>query len=210
MIKVVVADDHAVVRTGLQLFFQASGKIKIDSEASNGNELLEMLKTKNFDVAVIDLNMPGKDSLDLIGEIRNSYPKLPIVILTMNADDQLIMRLFKMGINAFINKEESPDEIQKAIIIAAQGQKYISPQQKNLFANQFLTGDEEASHQKLTDREYQIMLLLTSGLSHSEISQKLAISKNTLSNHRNHILKKIGVSNIAELTKYVIKKQLIS
>jgi len=210
MIEVIIADDHAVVRTGLKLFFQGHQKIQISAEAQNGNTLLEMLSSKNFSVAVIDLNMPGKDSLDLINCISAMFPKLPIVILTMNTDKQLTLRLLKLGVYAFINKEESPEIIEQAILSAANYEKFLTYDQKSLFANQLISGEAiDAPHLILTDREYQIMCLMATGKSNSEISVKLTISKNTLSNHRNNILKKLRLCNNAELTKYAIDKHLI-
>lgn len=211
MINVIVADDHAVVRTGLQLFFQDNAHISIKEEAKNGNELLERLKHNAFDVAIVDLNMPGIDSLDLISQLAEKHPKLPLVILSMNTDDQLISRLFKLGVSAFISKEESPTEIEKALLKASQNQKYLTPYQEKLFANQFIQGTEsDLPHTKLTDREYQIMCMLSSGKTNTCIADKLRISKNTISNHRNHILKKLSMHNNAELTKYAIQYSLIN
>lgn len=212
MINVIVADDHAVVRTGLQLFFQGNKEVCIADEAKNGDELLVLLKTNTYQAAIVDLNMPGKDSFDLIREILKDYPTLPIIILSMNSDELLIKRLFKLGVKAFINKEESPDEIYNAVIQVAKNKKYLTAQQQQFFATQFISDndDENIRHSRLSDREYQIMSLLVSGKSNTQIAKKLNISKNTLSNHRNNILKKIQVQNIVELTKYAMQYHLIN
>jgi DNA-binding NarL/FixJ family response regulator len=210
MIKVVVTDDHAVVRTGLHLIFREED-IQIKGEASNGDELLEILKGETFDVAVIDINMPGKDSLDLVRELRKSYPELPLIVFTMSKDEQLALRFFKNGIHAYINKEEDPIEIVNAVKASKKSEIYLTNQQKNLFASRLISNDPDSSmHKRLTDREYQILSHLASGKSKNEIAQKLNISKHTISNHRNNILKKLNLSNIAELTRYALQHQIIT
>ncbi len=211
MYKVVVADDHAVVRTGLQLIFKMGSNLEVYREVENGIKLLEVLQEEAFDAAVIDLNMPGKDSLDLIQEVRKNYPQLPIVIYTMNADEQLSLRLFKIGVMGYIHKEAQPTDLVQAVEMAIKGRKYLTPEQKEWFATQMLKGETEAlPHERLTDREYQILCLLAAGSSNADIAIKLCISKNTISNHRNNILKKLNLVNNAELTRYAIKQQLIN
>lgn len=211
MYKVIVADDHAVVRTGLQLIFKMGSNLEVYREVENGIKLLEVLQEEAFDAAVIDLNMPGKDSLDLIQEVRKNYPQLPIVIYTMNADEQLSLRLFKIGVMGYIHKEAQPTDLVQAVEMAIKGRKYLTPEQKEWFATQMLKGETEAlPHERLTDREYQILCLLAAGSSNADIAIKLCISKNTISNHRNNILKKLNLVNNAELTRYAIKQQLIN
>ncbi|MCT4586481.1 MAG: response regulator transcription factor [Carboxylicivirga sp.] len=210
MISVIVADDHAVVRTGLQLVFQNCSVISISAEASSGNELLDTLKRETFDVAIVDVNMPGLSSLNLINEIRKHYPDLPIVIFTMNTDMQLATRMFKNGVKAYINKEENPEELIEAVKCVYLQERYLTNQQEYFYANQFIVGsDQSLNHECLTDREYQVMCLLASGQSKTEIADKLAISKNTISNHRNNILKRLSLSNNVELTKYALSHHMV-
>lgn len=211
MINVVMADDHAVVRTGLQLYYNVNSGISISGEAASGNELIHLLKYNSYDVAVVDLNMPGRDSLDLIAEVMELSPNLPVVVFSMNKDEQLMQRLIKLGIKAFINKEENPEELTKAIKAAAENRVYLTDGQKHIFMQNYLFGNKEVlPHQKLTDREYQIMCLLAQGKSKDFIAAKLQISKNTINNHRNSILKKLQVSNNAELTRYALNNSLIN
>lgn len=210
MISVAVADDHAVVRTGLQLIFQGFGHIHLRAEASNGLELLDVLGRVAVDVAVVDVNMPGLSSIDLIVALKEAYPNLPIVVFTMNRDVQLAVRMFKNGVLAYINKEENPVELVQAIQCVVQHRRYLTKHQELLFANLFVGGQSNCiEHDSLTDREYQILCFLASGKSNTEIAEKLSISKNTLSNHRNNILRKLSLSNNVELTKYAIVHQLI-
>lgn len=210
MISVVVADDHAVVRTGLQFIFRDSGVIDMKAEAENGSELFLILKNDCFDVAILDVNMPGSHSIDLVLKVKEYYPHLAIVIFTMNTDEQLAARMFKNGALAYINKEENPKELIEAVKSAFNKKRYLTQRQEYFFAHQYIMGDKKSiSHESLSDREYQVMCLLASGKSKTEISEKLAISKNTLSNHRNNILKKLKLSNNVELTKYAIHYHLI-
>lgn len=210
MISVIVADDHAVVRTGLQFIFRDSGVINIKAEAENGSELLSILKNDAFDVVVLDVNMPGVNSIDLVQIVKQLYPHLAIVIFTMNSDEQLAARMFKNGALAYINKEENPKELVEAVKCAYDKKRYLTKRQEYSFANQYIMGNEKiVYHESLSDREYQVMCLLASGKSKTEISEKLMISKNTLSNHRNSILKKLNLSNNVELTKYALHHHLI-
>ncbi len=210
MISVIVADDHAVVRTGLQLIFMGTNDVCVKEEASDSIELLQKLQINTYDVAILDVNMPGMDSIELLLHVKQLYPNLPVVIFSMNKDEQLASRMFKNGVMAYINKEEDPAEIINAVKTAANNKKYLTQSQKFFFANQFISGESEKSEQEsLTDREYQVLGLLASGISKSEISTKLSITKNTLSNHRNNILKKLNLSNNAELTKYALLNKII-
>lgn len=210
MISVVVADDHAVVRAGLQLIFLDNEGIKIKAEANNGDALLQILKNEVFDAAIVDVNMPGISSLELIGQIKVNYPQLPIVIFTMRQDEMLAVRMFKIGALAYINKEEDPQELINALKCVVKNKRYLTKRQEFFFANQFITGDEEiGNHDSLTHREYQIMCLLAKGIKKKDIAMKLDISKNTISNHRNNILKKLSLSNNAELTRYALAHQII-
>ncbi len=211
MYNIIVADDHAVVRTGLQLIFQDFKELQSLDEVSNGDALLQRLQEQEYDCAIVDLNMPGKDSLDLVREIIGLKPAIAIVIYSMNTDEQLSFRLFKMGVRAYINKEEDPQELLEAVKIVLKGEKYLTAQQRTTFANQLLLGDTADNlNEKLTDREYQIACLLAEGKSKTEIAEKLQISKNTISNHRNNVLKKLNLANNAELTRFAIQHNLIS
>ena len=210
MISVIVADDHAVVRTGLQLIFMNTNDISVKDEARDGIELLQKLTQDKFDVAILDVNMPGLSSIELLQQVKKLCPDLPIVIFSMNKEEQLASRMLKNGVMAYINKEEDPLELVAAVKSAASHHKYLTQSQKYFYATQFLTEDSEKSNlESLTDREYQVLSLLASGISKTDIAHKLSISKNTLSNHRNNILKKLSLANNAELTKYALVNKII-
>ncbi len=210
MKSVIVADDHAVVRTGLQIIFQGDDEFCVHAEASNGTELLDKLNVEKFDVAIVDVNMPGLSSIDLVAELKRLYSEMQIVVFSMNTSEDLAMRMFKNGALAYINKEENPEELLKAVRLAAQKQRYLTKSQECFFANQLIAGNDGAINiETLTDREYQILCLMASGKSKTEISDKLSISKNTLSNHRANILKKLNLINNVELTKFAIQHNLV-
>ncbi len=211
MIRVIIADDHAVVRTGLQLIMDATSDIDIVDEASRGNDLLKKLQQESYDVVILDLSMPGKDGMDVLKEIKAGFPKLPVVIFSMNPDGQFASRLFKNGASAYINKETNPDELKKAIRTVARGKKYYTVAQAEKMVDLFTRDDHDVfiPHEKLTDREFQIMCMLAYGTRKNEISDILSVSKNTISNHRNNILKKMQLQNNSEITRYALQHGII-
>jgi two-component system, NarL family, invasion response regulator UvrY len=209
--KIIIADDHAVVRTGLQLILDETGDMAIAAEAINSSELLAKLKKETFDLIILDISMPGKDAIDTLKEIKDQYPQLPVVIFTMNPDEIYAIRMIRNGASAYINKETDPKQIIGILRTVLGGRKYFSPRQTELLA-ELVAGPKKqntAPHEQLSDREFQIMFMLASGLRKSEIAEKLAISKNTIGNHRNSILKKLNMSTNAELARYAIQHGII-
>jgi two-component system, NarL family, invasion response regulator UvrY len=208
-IKIIVADDHAVVRTGLQLIIGSTPGLTIAGEASNAGELLATLEVEEYDVVVLDMSMPGLDSLEALKEIKFRYPQLPVVIFTMNPDDQYAARMFSNGASAFINKELSPDILVQAIQAAYKGKRYFTPTQAGLFADQLAARSRGGQHQELTDRELQVLRLIAQGKTKDEMAKVLDISKNTISNHRVNILRKLNLHNTAEITRYALENKMI-
>jgi DNA-binding NarL/FixJ family response regulator len=209
--KIIIADDHAVVRTGLQLILDATSDLSITDEARNGEELLEKLLLKNYDLVILDISMPGKDSLDVLIEIKLKWPQLPVVIFSMNPDEIYAVRMISNGASAFINKETKPNQIIDILRTVLQGRKYFSPLHLELMAEMLSSSNKPnvLPHAMLTDREFQVFSMLASGTRKSEIAGKLTISKNTLSNHRNNIMKKMSFSTNSELTRYAIQHGII-
>ncbi len=207
--KIIIADDHAVVRTGLQLILEETLDLVIAGEARNGNELLEKLKEGSYDLVLLDISMPGRDALDVLKDIKTIWPQLPVVIFTMNPDEIYSMRMIKAGASAYVNKETKPDRIIEILRMVSRGKKYFTALQSELLADavtQPLTGP---AHKNLTDREFQIMFMIASGIKKSEIAEKLQLSKNTIGNHRNNILKKLNISSNTEITRYAIQHGII-
>ena len=209
--KIIIADDHAVVRTGLQMILEQTMDLTIADEARNGNELLEKLRASQFDLVILDISMPGRDALDVLKEIRMQWPTLPVVILTMNPDEIYALRMIKAGASAYINKETRPKQIIEVLRTVADGKKHFTSLQSELLANAVSQSEQDdiPVHESLTDREFQIMFMLASGLRKSEIAEKLQLSKNTVGNHRNNILKKMNLSTTSEITRYAVRHGII-
>jgi len=211
MKRIIIADDHAVVRAGLQLILDETGSMSICDEARNGQELIDKLGGQSFDLVILDISMPGKDALDVLKEINSRWPELPVVIFTMNPDEHYAIRMIRYGASAYINKETNPQQIIQILKTVLSGKKYITTLQAEMLAN-VVAGQEKLSlapHELLTDREFQVMCMLASGMRKSEIADKLSLSKHTIGNHRNNILKKLNLSGNSELTRYAIQNGII-
>lgn len=209
--RIIIADDHAVVRTGLQLILDETGDMEIVDEARDGQELLLRLEKNRYDLVILDVSMPGKDAMDILKEITALYPSLPVVIFSMNPDDVYAIRLMRNGARAYINKETRPHKIIEVLRTVMEGKTYLFPHQAEQMAQLALNPEKTTAllHNTLTDRETQIFALLASGIRKSEIAEKMGISIHTLSNHRNNIMKKMNMSSNSELTRYAIQHGII-
>jgi DNA-binding NarL/FixJ family response regulator len=209
--RIIIADDHAVVRTGLQLILDETHDLSIIDEAQNGKELLEKLCINSYDMVILDISMPGMDSLDVLKAIKKDWTSLPIVIFSMNSNEIYEVRMLSNGASAFINKETRPAQIIEILRSVVKGKKYISPQQSEIMSDyiSFQNKTIIAAHEVLTDREFQIFCLLASGIRKAEIASKFEISINTLSNHRNNIMKKMKMIANSELTRYALQEGII-
>ncbi len=211
MIRVIVADDHAVVRAGIKLIFDSTADLKIVDEVDKGNDLVEKVKEKDYDVVILDLCMPGKDGFETLKVIKDIKPKLPVVIFSMNPEDQYAVRMIKAGASAYVNKECPAEELNKAVRTVAQNKKYYTESQTELMMD-YLNNENVGKltpHERLSDREFQIMCLLASGIKKKKIADDLSVSINTISNHRNNILKKMDLQSNSEITRYAIHNGLI-
>lgn len=211
--RIIIADDHAVVRTGLQLILDETHDLAITEEARDGQELLEKLAAHNYDLVILDISMPGKDAFDTLSVIRSQWPNLPVVVFSMNPDEVYAIRMLSNGASAYVNKETKPRQIIEILRLVLSGRKYYSPLHTDLMADR-ITGTPARQHNRqphahLTDREFQIFSLLAMGVRKSEIADRLSISKNTLSNHRNNIMKKMSINSNSELTRYAIQHGII-
>ncbi len=208
--KIIVADDHSIVRKGIQLIVEEHFPESEIDEANNGDDLLDKIKLKNYQLVILDISMPGRDTLDTLRTLKRMYPNLPVLMFSMNPEKAFAIRMLKAGANGYISKDCSQDELVEAIKLVSSGKGYITSTVTELLANEIREGSEKLPHEKLTDREFQIMLMIAEGFTLDEIAQKLFLSKNTVSNHRNNILKKLELRNNSEVTIYAIKNDLIS
>src|ERR1700722_3105310 len=209
--KIVIADDHAVVRTGLQLILDETHDLSITGEARNGQELLDLLGQEIYHLVILDISMPGPDALDVLIRIKADWPALPVVIFSMNPDEIYAIRMLTNGASAYINKETKPKQVIEILRTVLQGRKYYSPLHAEIMARMVsdAPGKGVLPHATLTDREFQVFSMLAMGVRKSEIAEKLTISKNTLSNHRNNIMKKMSITSNSELTRYAIQYGII-
>lgn len=210
--KIIIADDHAVVRTGLQLILDDLEDLSVVDEARNGGELIEKLQTGSYDLVILDISMPGKDTMDVLREIKSRRNDLPVVIFSMNPDEIYAVRMLANGASAYVNKETRPAQIIEVLRTVLKGKKYIFPHQAELFTSMLSSpqpGADRPLHHALTDREFQVFVMLASGIKKTEIAEKLSISKNTINNHRNNILKKMNMFANSELTRYAIQNGII-
>lgn len=210
--RIIIADDHAVVRTGLQMILDETKDLSICGEASNGYELIEKLKNDNYDLVILDISMPGKDTIDLMKEILSTWVRLPIVIFSMNPDEVYAVRMIRNGASAYINKETNPEQIIDILRIVLSGKKYFTQQQSAMLAELVIEPEKNTNlllHETLSDREFQIFTMLASGMKKTEIAEKLSISKHTIGNHRSNIMHKMNLLSNSELTRYAIQNGFI-
>ena len=210
MIKVLITDDHAVVRKGLkQIIDETPGMLAAD-EAASGNEALEKIRKNDYDVVLLDIAMPGKGGLDTLKELKLERPGLPVLILTIYPEEQYAVRVLKAGAVGYLTKESAPEELVIAIKKVAEGGRYISPSLAEKLAFNIGADTDIAPHERLSDREYQVMCMIASGKTVSEIADEMSLSVKTISTYRTRILEKMGMKNNAEMTHYAIKKELVT
>jgi len=209
MLKILIADDHAIVRQGLKQIVTETADMIVAGEASNGQELLNKIQENDYDVVVLDITMPGRDGIDVLKQLRSERPELPILMLSIHPEEQYALRALKAGASGYLTKESAPDELVVAIRKVSRGGKYISSSLAEKLAFELEVGHEQAPHETLSDREYHVMCLIASGKTVMEIAQELSLSEKTISTYRSRILEKMKMKNNAELTYYAIKNQLV-
>jgi len=209
MIKVFIADDHAVVRSGIKQILSEESDIKVVGEASNTDEIMKHLYDQNWDILILDITMPGQNGLDAIMEIKQRKPDLKILILTMHSEEEVAIRALKTGASGFLNKDSVPGELIKAVKKVYEGGKYISSSIAESIALSFEKSKPNMPHEDLSDREFQIMCLIASGNSLNQIADNLSISVKTVSTYRSRILEKMNMKSNVELTHYAIRHKLV-
>jgi len=202
MIRLIIADDHPIVRGGLKHLFQLSLEIDVVAEADNSQQLLNLLKDNEVDLLLLDLNMPGCSGIELITQLRSHYPDLPILVLSMHNELQIVARALKVGASGYLTKDNEPEILLSAIRKVAAGGRFIDPKLAENLVFEFEGLDEKKPHEKLSEREFEVMKLLVSGKSVNEIADALFISNKTVSTHKTHLLKKLHLNNITELVRY--------
>jgi DNA-binding NarL/FixJ family response regulator len=209
MIKVLVADDHAVVRRGLRQILAETDDILVGGEASTAAELWQLVERERWDTVILDIEMPGRSGLELLGEIKRQHPKLPVLILTVYSEEQYAVRAIRAGASGFLTKESAPNQLVAAVRKVASGGRFITPELAERLASS-VAGDAQAlPHEALSDREFQVLCMIASGKTVSQIGHELSLSVKTISTHRTRILAKMNMKSNSELTHYAIKNRLV-
>jgi len=208
MIRVLLADDHAIVRNGLKEILESTGDIVVAAEATNGHEALARVRETEIDVAVVDLSMPGRSGIELIKLLKVERPKLRLLVLSMHSEEQYAVRAVRAGAAGYLTKESAADELVAAIRRIAGGGAYISPETAERLVLASNTGSDGPPHTQLSNREYEVFRALVDGKSVTDIAAGLNLSVKTISTHKSRILEKMGLANQADLVRYAVRHNL--
>ncbi len=211
MIRILIADDHAIVHRGLKEIVADEPDMVVAGEAYTGPEALRLIQTERWDVVVLDLSMPGRGGLEVLRELQDERRRVPVLVLSMHPEEQFAVRAFRLGAAGYLTKETAPEELVKAIHKVVAGGRYVSASLAETLAGNLLPEGQadRLPHESLSDREYLVLRLIASGKSVSVIAEELALSVKTVSTYRTRILEKMGMKNNAELTHYAIARRLI-
>jgi DNA-binding NarL/FixJ family response regulator len=208
MIRVLIADDHVIVRRGLKQIINESPDMGVVAEASNGQEALRRLALETCDVAVLDISMPIRNGLDILPILRASHPNLPVLVLSMYPEEQYALRVLKAGASGYMNKQAALDELVEAIRKVAGGGRYVSPSVAERLVSEVGGKHLNSPHEELSDREYQVLIGLGVGKAANEIARELLLSPKTVSTYRRRILAKMRLTTTADIVRYVIAQDL--
>jgi len=209
LIRLLVVDDHAIVRNGIRHTLEETGDIIVADEARNSQEALEKAVKNDYDVVLLDISMPGRGGLDVLKELKAMPKKHAVLILSMYPEDQYAVRALRSGAAGYLTKESAPDELITAIRKVSTGGKYVTATLAEKLAGALGAYSAGAVHGHLSDREYQIMCMMASGMMQTRIAEELSLSIKTISTYRTRILAKMGMSNNAEITRYAIENRLV-
>src|SRR5947208_10032508 len=207
--RILIADDHAVVRHGLKQILADEFKRAEFGEARNGQEVLNHVWKERWDGIVLDITMPGRGGLEVLKEIKKSKPKIPVLVLSMHPEDQFAVRVLKAGASGYMTKETAPEELVGAIRKILAGGRHISSSLAEIMAAYLTVKTEKPPHELLSNREFQVLRQIASGRTVSEIARELSLSVRTVSTYRTRILEKMGLKTNAELTHYAFQTQLV-
>ncbi len=205
--KVLIADDHPVIREGVTQIIESQADMKVVAQAKDADQVVEAARRADWEVAVVDYSMPGADGSELIRRLKADYPRRPVVVLSVHPEEIQGLEAIKAGASGYVNKESAADELVLAIRKVACGGKYIGPKLAERIAIEFAQGRTRAVDERLSNREFFVMPLLATGRTIKEISEELSLSPNTISTYRLRIFRKLGLRNNSELVRYVIRSQ---
>ena len=210
MIKVLIADDHPIVRAGLKQVIEKSPDMRVGGEALDGQEVLDKVSDEEWDVLILDFSMPGKSGLDVIKELRRQRPGLPILVLSMHPESELAPRLLKAGVSGYLMKESATKELVNAIRKIHAGGRYVSPALGEKLAADLSGERGRQGHELLSDREYQVLICIAAGKTAQEIALELSLSVKTIRTYRDRVMEKLSLKNDVELSRYTHEHRLVA
>lgn len=208
MIKILIVDDHAVVRQGLRKILSEQPDMAVIDEAGSAEQLMEIVGTKKWDILIMDISMPGKSGLDVLKQLHQEQPRLPILFLSMLPEEQFAVRVLQAGASGYMTKETAPEELVKAVRKICAGGKYISSAVAEKFAGQFNSKTQQLPHEKLSEREFQVLCKIASGKPLTKIAEELYLSVKTVTTYRARVLAKMSMTSNAELIRYGVEHKL--
>ena len=208
MIRIVMADDHAIVREGLKRIVSELPDMQLVGEAADGTQVLKCVRELEFDLLVLDLSMPGRSGMELIKQIRSEKPRLRMLVLSMHQEQQYAVRAIKSGANGYLNKESATDQLAQAIRKIAGGGAYVTPEVAEQLAMGAMPDAQTLPHQSLSDREFEVFRQIVAGVSVTDIASALNLSVKTISTHKSNLMHKMGLNNPSELVRYALQHGL--
>jgi two-component system invasion response regulator UvrY len=208
-IKVIIVDDHAILRAGINQILSVTDDIEVIAEAQNGTEAIKLSRQLNADVMLLDISMPDRSGMDVLKYVKGENSHIAVLMLSMHMEEQYALRALKSGAAGYLCKQSASSELLNAIRTVAKGRKFITPEVAEILANQVSMENPNSPHETLSDREFQTMIMISSGLSVGEIANQLALSVKTVSMYRARLLDKMHLRHNAELTHYAIKNNLV-
>ena len=208
MICILVADDHPIFRNGLRHIIEEEDNMELE-EAASGKEVLSLLSKKSYDVLVLDIEMPDINGLEVLKQVKLSYPKLPVLMLSFYSEEQYAIRALKFGANGYLTKESAASDLVKAIEMVIAGKKYITQNVAEKLSNGLIKNEGRPAHELLSDREYQVFCMIAEGKSSGDISKNLNLSPKTVSTYKARIYDKMDISNDVQIVRYAIENHLV-
>lgn len=208
-IHVLIADDHAIVRQGLKQILSETNDLVVTGEADDGVEALQLARQQEWDVFLLDVSMPNRNGIDTLKQLKKEFPRLPVLILSMHPEEQYAVRAIKAGASGYLTKQSAPEQLVKAIRHVATGKKYLSPAVAQQLAEAVTEGSDKPPHERITDREHQVLVLIASGNTLTQTAEKLNISVATVSTYRQRLMDKMGLRSTAEMIRYGFEHGLV-
>lgn len=208
-IHVLIADDHAIVRQGLRQILSETDDLVVTGEADDGVEALQLARHQPWDVFLLDVSMPNRNGIDTLKQLKKEFPRLPVLILSMHPEEQYAVRALKAGASGYLTKQSAPEQLVTAIRQVASGKKYVSPAVAQQLVEALSEDSNKLPHERITDREYQVLVMIATGKTQAQIAEKLNLGVATVSTYRARLLEKMGLKSTAELIRYGLEHGLV-